>query len=78
MISEEYTMPYWAHSKTTGFMRLPEVLSLIPVCKSFIWDAVKKGSFPEPIKLSPRVTVWKAEDIHNYITAKTKGESANA
>ena len=27
------------------------------------WAGVKKGIFPKPIKLSPRVTVWLETDI---------------
>jgi predicted DNA-binding transcriptional regulator AlpA len=51
----------------TGFVRLPQVLSVIPVCKSSWWAGVKSGRYPKPIKLSPRRTAWKAEDIHALI-----------
>jgi prophage regulatory protein len=51
----------------TGFLRLPQVLSVIPVCKSSWWNGVKSGRFPKPIKLSARCTAWKAEDIHALI-----------
>jgi predicted DNA-binding transcriptional regulator AlpA len=29
---------------------------------------VKEGRYPAPIKLSPRVTVWRVEDIREMIT----------
>ena len=51
----------------TGFVRLRQVLTVIPVCKSYWWAGVKKGRFPQPIKLSPRCTVWRAEDIRDLI-----------
>jgi predicted DNA-binding transcriptional regulator AlpA len=51
----------------TGFVRLPQVLSVIPLGKSSWWAGVKSGRFPKPIKLSVRCTVWKAEDIRNLI-----------
>lgn len=59
----------------TGFLRLQQIVGdrkagtppLIPVCKSTWWDGVKSGRFPKPIKLSPRVTVWRAEDIRELI-----------
>ena len=47
----------------TGFLRLPQVLSLIPISKSAWWAGCKTGRFPKPIKLGPRTTVWKVEDI---------------
>ena len=52
---------------TTGFVRLPQVLKLIPISKSAWWDGCKSGRFPKPIKLGPRTTAWKAEDIAGLI-----------
>lgn len=51
----------------TGYIRLPEVLRLIPVSKSTWWAGVKSGHFPKPVKLAPRVTAWRIEDIRNWI-----------
>jgi prophage regulatory protein len=51
----------------TGFLRLPTVLTLIPVGKTTWWNGVKTGRFPKPVKLGSRVTVWRAEDIRAWI-----------
>ena len=51
----------------TGFVRLKQILTVIPVGKSSWWAGVKTGRFPKPIKLSERCTVWRAEDIHHLI-----------
>jgi prophage regulatory protein len=51
----------------TGFVRLPQVLSVIPLGKTCWWEGVKSGRFPKPIKLSARCTAWRAEDIRNLI-----------
>ena len=51
----------------TGFIRLPEVLRLIPVSKSTIWLRVKEGRFPRPVKLSERCTAWRVEEVRRYI-----------
>ena len=48
---------------TTGFLRLPQVLNIVPISKSAWWDGCKTGRFPKPVKLGPRTTAWKAEDI---------------
>ena len=48
---------------TYGFLRLPQVLALIPISKSAWWEGCKNGRFPKPVKLGPRTTVWRAEDI---------------
>ena len=47
----------------TGFLRLPQVLALIPISKSAWWEGCKSGRYPKPVKLGPRTTVWRAEDI---------------
>lgn len=52
---------------TTGYLRLPQVLQLIPVCKSTWWAGIKAGRFPKGVKLGPRTTAWRAEDIHQLL-----------
>ena len=47
----------------TGFLRLPQVLNIVPISKSAWWEGCKTGRFPKPVKLGPRTTAWKAEDI---------------
>ena len=50
----------------TGFVRLSQILAPpgpIPVSNSTWWQGVKEGRFPQPQKLGPRTTVWKAEDV---------------
>lgn len=61
----------------TGFLRLyqiignkkstPSIPALIPVCKSTWWQGIKTGRFPMPIKLGPRITAWRVEDIRQLI-----------
>ena len=52
----------------TGFLRQPQVLVFVPISKSTLWRRVQARSFPVPVKLSARVTVWRAEDIRRWIT----------
>ena len=61
----------------TGFLRLTQIIgdptadppipAVIPVCKSTWWSGVKSGRFPQPVRLSLRVTAWRASDIHRLI-----------
>jgi hypothetical protein len=63
----------------TGFLRLPNIIgnpkaeppipALIPVKKSCWWAGVKSGRFPKPVKLGPRVTVWRVDDIRALIAS---------
>ncbi|MEN6375699.1 MAG: AlpA family phage regulatory protein [Smithella sp.] len=47
----------------TGLLRIKQVLKFIPVSRSSWWQGVKEGRFPQPIKLSERITCWRASDI---------------
>lgn len=51
----------------TGFLRLPQILAIIPISKSAWWEGCRTGRFPKPLKLGPRTTVWRAEDIAAFI-----------
>jgi hypothetical protein len=75
-----YPQPIGNRSKNTalpetGFVRLPQIIgnsknntpAIIPVCKATWWAGVKSGRFPASVKLSPRVTVWRIEDIRALI-----------
>jgi len=52
---------------TSGFLRQPQVLGLVPISKSTLWRRVQAGTFPMPVKLSERVTVWRSEDVCRWI-----------
>ncbi len=51
----------------TGFVRLAQILTVIPVGKTCWWEGVRSGRYPKPVKLSPRCTAWRAQDIHILI-----------
>ncbi|SDF12688.1 helix-turn-helix transcriptional regulator [Thalassobaculum litoreum] len=54
----------------TGFLRLVSILAPggpIPVSKSTWWAGVKSGRYPKPLKLGPRITAWRVEDIRLLI-----------
>jgi prophage regulatory protein len=50
-----------------GFLRLPQVLKLIPVSRSTWWAGVASGRFPKSRKIGPRTTVWRVKDIHTLL-----------
>lgn len=57
----------------TGFLRQPQVLAFVPISKSTLWRRIRARTFPEPLKLSARITVWKAEDIRRWIAQQAIG-----
>ena len=61
----------------SGFLRLPQVLSVIPLGKTCWLDGVKSGRFPKPVKLSARCTAWRAEDIRELIKSLSERSCLN-
>jgi len=63
----------------TGFLRLPQIIGdprstpptppIIPVKKTSWWAGVKSGRYPKPVKLGPRTTAWRVEDIRALIAS---------
>jgi predicted DNA-binding transcriptional regulator AlpA len=45
----------------------PPIPPIVPVGKSTWWKWVQEGKAPSPIKLGPRVTVWRSEDIRQFV-----------
>ena len=58
----------------TGFLRLTQILEMIPIGKSSWWAGVKSGRYPKPVKLSANCTAWRVEDIQTLI--KQLGQQA--
>lgn len=57
-----------------GFLRLPQVLELMPVGRSSWWAGVASGRYPQPVKLGPRTTAWRVEDIRLLINELGQSE----
>jgi hypothetical protein len=54
----------------TGFVRLSDIIGPgrpIPVSRSTWWEGVRQGRYPKPVKLGPRITAWRVEDIRTLI-----------
>jgi prophage regulatory protein len=62
-------------SPASGFLRLYQIVGdvkrgikpLIPVSRSTWWLWVSTGRAPKPIKLGPKTTVWRGQDIYEFI-----------
>ena len=66
-MSKDSKIPEIQELPQTGLLRIKQVLRFIPVSRSHFWAGVKAGRYPRPMKLSARVTCWRAEDIQKLI-----------
>ena len=51
---------------TTRFLKLPEVKRRSAKSRSTIYQGVKDGTFPKPIKLGPRAVGWIESEIEAH------------
>jgi prophage regulatory protein len=71
----------------TGYLRLSQIIGnpkadppippIIPVSKSHWWAGVKTGLYPRPTKLSSKITVWRVEDIREFISRTSDAADAD-
>ena len=60
----------------TGFVRLPTILAVFPISESGWWAGIKAGKYPRGIKLGPRTTAWRTEDIRALIEQHSAAQPA--
>lgn len=51
-----------------GFVRLEQVLEVIPVSRSTWFRGIDEGRFPAPVKLGARASAWRVDDIRKLMT----------
>lgn len=59
-----------------GFVRLADVLKIIPVSKTAWYAGIKEGRFPAPVPITKRASAYRVEDIRALIARLSSGEAA--
>ena len=52
------------------FIRLSQVEMLTGYKRSRLYDFVKAGTFPQPLKIGPRATAWVEGEVQDWINQK--------
>lgn len=47
--------------------KLPEVETAVGLKRTAIYDKIKRGEFPEPIRLSAQRVAWRVNDIREWL-----------
>lgn len=65
------TVSHQAALPDDGFVRLNRLIPhIVPYSRATVWRKVRSGEFPAPVKLSERITAWRAADIRQWIEAQ--------
>ncbi len=51
----------------------PPVPAIIPVCRASWWNGIRDGKYPKPVKLGPKTTAWRWEDIRALVERISQG-----
>lgn len=43
---------------------------LLPISPSTFWRLVRNGKFPQPVKLGPNTTAWRASDVMAWVDSQ--------
>lgn len=53
-----------------ALLRLPEVMRLTGRGRTAVYNGVRNGSFPAPVKLGDRAIAWPSDEIEKWIRAR--------
>ncbi len=53
-----------------ALLRLKVVEGIVGMSKSWIYEQIARGAFPEPIRLSVKCSRWRAADVAEWLSAQ--------
>ena len=53
--------------KSERLLRMPEVVAHVGIGRSAIYQGVKAGTFPKPVKISSQVSAWVGSEIDQWV-----------
>ncbi len=53
------------------FIRISQVSEIVGIGKSTVWKWIKTKQFPSPTKLSPKVSVWRLDEVINWVDTQS-------
>lgn len=63
-------MPTSHSNPRPRMLRLPEVMHQTGLGRTAIYDAIKRGDFPRPRKLTRHASAWLESEIHSWIESR--------
>ena len=59
----------------SGFVRLNQILKIFPISKSSWYQGVAEGRYPAPVKLGPRTSAYRVQDVQKLIDSLSEEKS---
>lgn len=66
-VSTALTGQFFRQHQLVGHPRRNPRGGLLPFSAATLWRKVRTGEFPAPVKLSARITAWRAEAVKDWL-----------
>lgn len=63
---------------TPHLLRLPEVIRHTGLARSTVYDAIRAGTFPQPVPLGGRTVAWVSNEVAAWIASRIAERDAKA
>lgn len=54
-------------SNQERYLKLPQVLAIVPVSRSTWYRGIQQGIYPRAVKVSHRASAWRLSDVNRSI-----------
>lgn len=72
-----HNSPPYGALPANGYIRQQELIpAIVPWSPSTLWRKVRAGEFPAPVKLSTRITAWRAEAVKDWLEKRGRAEGS--
>lgn len=65
-------------SKHLKMLRMSDLVHLLNISRSTIYNLLKEGAFPVPLKFGKRGIIWPASEIETWLAGKARASSTKA
>ncbi len=62
--------------KDARVMRLPEVITVVGMCRAQIYRKMNNGTFPQSVRISARAVAWRESEIIDWLTSRAPSKAA--
>lgn len=64
------------NNHSNRLIRLKDVLAMVPVSRSTIYEWMGKGLFPESVHLGGGIVAWRESDVRQWIADRPTSSAA--
>lgn len=66
------------HKRPVRLIRKPELLGMVGLGNTSLYDLIKRGEFPAPLRLSARSVAWREDEVQAWIAARPRSLGSGA